>query len=364
MTPMPRPTFTTRLTGAITATALAVASLSVHATQVDAGLALALDGIWQQQRAAVSVLTSSFNAADDSDPVRYETDIKKAPTYTNVDGENARIDYLRKQYPINESPWGPLPQLDIAKTQLLEVNLPERRYLVVSAPGAGLYSVTDWQRFGFLHVLDVTNRSRVIHYPLVAEAGLREKVLGRLPDSPVLHYARLVPSRWASNTKVNAYEVLLYALKPKGPERVVAEDGRNLSYSISRVYEDSPWTLQRVDTTPVALARDAAGRAFSSPAMKGALGPPPTVTSVAENSPTPAAATMTVPQPAVGTSGASIQPAPAHAKTTDDGTLARAKANANANAKDAAKDAASDAAKDAAKKSAGEVIKKKPLSGW
>lgn len=356
MKPMPRPTFTTRLTGAITAAALAVASFSVQATQIDAGLALALDGIWQQQRAAVSVLTSSFNAADDSDPVRYETDIKKAPTYTNLDGENAQIDYLRKSYPANASPFGPLPQLDIAKTQLLEIALPDRRYLVISAPGAGLYSITDWQRFGFLHVLDVTNRAKVIHYPLVAEAGLREKVLGRLPGSPLLHYARLVPSRWASNTKVNGYEVLLYALKPKGPERAVDETGKPLAYSISRVYEDSPWVLERVDSTPVALARDAAGRAFSAPAMKGALAPPPAVTSLATAASTPAATTPTTPQTGAAAPVAPTASAPAQTKQAENKRLARAK--------DEAKDAASDAAKDAAKKSAGEVIKKKPLPSW
>ena len=231
---------------------------------------------------------------------------------------------------------------------------------MISAPGAGLYSVTDWQRFGFLHVLDVTNRAKVIHYPLVAEAGLREKVLGRLPGSPVLHYARLVPSRWASNTKVNGYEVLLYALKPKGPERVVDENGRNLSYSISRVYEDSPWTLERIDTTPVALARDAAGRAFSAPAMKGALAPPPPVTNLATSAPAAVAATANAPNAPVQAPVASTNPAPSQATPNDDSKLSRAQANA----KDATENAAKEAAKDAAKKSAGDVIKKKPLPSW
>ena len=351
MNTIPNPTLTHRLIGAITATVLVVASFGAHATQADPGLAFALDGIWQQERPAVTVLANSFNANFDTDPPNYETSIKKAPTYTNLDGESAQINYLRKHYPVNASPWGPLPQLDAAKTQLFEIGLPNRRYLVISAPGTGLYSVADWQRFGFLHVLDVTNRAKVVHYPLVAEAGLQVKVLGRLPGSPVLNYARLVPSRWVSNTRVDAYEVLLYALQPKGVERVVGENGKNLSYVISRVDAEAPWTLQQVDITPIAMALDHAGRAFSAPAMKGARAPEPAITPEPTNAPAAAAATTTAPHPAVDAPVAPSKAAPAK-----DDKLKRAKASA--------KKAATDTAKDAAKDTANDAIQKKLPQSW
>lgn len=232
--------------------------------EVDPQLAFALQGVWQQESPSVSIISSTFTEKKDKNDLHFKATSKDSPTYITRDDENNFIEYSRKRFSASSSPWGTFPQLDLAASQLLEMNIQRKRYLVLSGPGKGLFSVGDWQRFGFLHVLDVSARYAPIHYPLVAEAGLGARVLGRLPDSPVLNYARLVPSSWASPVEPSAYEVSLYALKPKGPERVIS-NGKPLTYALSRT--GSTWVLKPTHQTPVTDARDKIGRAFSAPLL-------------------------------------------------------------------------------------------------
>lgn len=323
--------------------------LAQAAPPPDAGLAQAIESIWQGQRLAVSPLSDAFTRDPSVDPPRYTVPVKDSPAYITVDAEHAEIELGRKVFPASESPWGPFPLINTDDAQLLEVVLPKKRYLVISAVGAGLYGIGDWQRFGFLHVIDVSQRGAPVYFPLFAEAGLRDKVLGKLPNSSVLNYARLVPSRWATNTQVNGYEVLLYSLLPRGPERVIGDDGRPLSYTVTRDAVDGPWTLQRTPATPVTNVRDEANRAFSAPPMKNAL--PPTAL------PPGAAATAVAADGAAQATAPGAEPAsdPAAAKKAakkerNDRRKKEAKDAAGEIAKDAAKDAASEAASEAAKK--------------
>lgn len=242
------------------------ALLTAQAAQaeLDPQLAFALQGVWQQESPAVSVLSNEFVEKEVKDTLHYKATAKDTPTYITQDEETTFIEYSRKRFSASTSPWGTLPQLDTEAAQLLEMSLLRKRYLVLAGPGKGLFSVGDWQRFNFLHVLDVSARNKPVHYPLVAEAELGERVLGRLPGSSVLNYARLVPSRWASPVEPNAYEVSLYALKPKGPELVIA-NGKPLAYALSRT--GSTWTLEPIRQTPATDARDKVGRAFSAPVL-------------------------------------------------------------------------------------------------
>lgn len=347
------PTFPLRAAAALLLALCTAAAFA--APPPDPALAQALDGIWQGQRPTVTPLSDAFTRDPSVDPPRYTVPVKDAPAYIAVDAEHAEIEYGRKVFGASDSPWGPFPLLNTDDAELLEIVLPKKRYLVVAGIGAGLYGIGDWQRFGFLHVIDTSTRGAPVHFPLFAEAGLRDKVLGRLPNSTVLNYARLVPSRWATNTQVNGYEVLLYSLLPRGPERVIGDDGRPLAYSLTRDDANAPWTLTRTPATPIANVRDDAKRSFSAPPMKNALPPP------AAPAPVPAAATAAA--PAAAGSEAAATPAPATA-ATDDAAAAKKKARKDKNdarkkevkdaageiAKDAAKDAAAEAASDAAKK--------------
>ncbi|MCQ4167273.1 hypothetical protein [Tahibacter harae] len=320
----------------------------------DAGLVQAIEGIWQGQRLAVSPLSDAFTRDPSVDPPRYTVPVKDSPAYIAVDAEHAEIELGRKVFPASESPWGPFPLINTDDAQLLEVVLPKKRYLVISAVGAGLYGIGDWQRFGFLHVIDVSQRGAPVYFPLFAEAGLRDKVLGKLPNSSVLNYARLVPSRWATNTQVNGYEVLIYSLLPRGPERVIGDDGRPLSYTVTRDTADGPWTLQRTPATPVANVRDEANRAFSAPPMKNALPPaaPPAGSAAAATAAAPAAADGAAQTTAQGAEPANDPAAAKKAakKERNDRRKKEVKDAASEIAKDAAKDAASEAASEAAKK--------------
>ncbi|GMV31535.1 MAG: hypothetical protein AMXMBFR59_36600 [Rhodanobacteraceae bacterium] len=313
----------------------------------DPALVQALSGIWQGQQIAVKPLSDAFTRDPSIDPPRYTVPVKDAPAYITLDAEHAEIEFGRKTFAANESPWGPFPLLNTDDAELLEVTLPKKKYLVIAGIGAGLYGIGDWQRFGFLHVIDTSVRGAPVHYPLFAEAGLRDKVLGRLPNSNVLNFARLVPSRWTTNTQVDGYEVLLYSLLPRGPERVIGDDGRPLAYSLTRTDANAPWVLTRTPATPIANVRDEAGRAYSAPPMKNALPPPaaaPEATATAATAGAGADSTATA---------ATDDPAAARKKARKEKNDARKKEVKDAAtdiAKDAATDAASEAASDAAKK--------------
>lgn len=241
---------------------LALAAASAHAA-TDPQLAFALEGIWQGERAATSPLAPRFITRDQKAPFRYTAPIKDAPTYTVLTDEDASLDYAGQRFSAVKSPFGRLPVIQPDNTRLLEMEAGRNRYLVMTGPGATLFSVGDWQRFGFLEVLNVTRKGAVQHYALVADAHLGERVLGRLPGSPVLNYARLVPSAWASSTEPDAFEVLLYALDGKAPKRVVGESGQPVAYTLSRDAATGAWVLAPTDATPVADAHDKAGLGFT-----------------------------------------------------------------------------------------------------
>lgn len=321
--------------------------VALAAPPPDPSLVQALDGIWQGARPSVTPLSDAFTRDPSVDPPRYTVPVKDSPAYITVDAEHAEIEYGRKVFVANESPWGPFPLLNTDDAELLEIALPKKRYLVISGIGAGLYGIGDWQRFGFLHVIDTSVRGAPVHYPLFAEAGLRDKVIGKLPNSTVLNFARLVPSRWATNTQVNGYEVLLYSLLPRGPERVIGDDGRPLSYTLTRDDANAPWTLTRTPATPIANVRDDANRAFSAPPMKNALPPPATP------GPIPAVTAATAAPTDAAAQNAAADPAAAKKKARKDKNDARKK-----EAKDAASEIAKDAAKDAASEAASEAAKK------
>lgn len=323
--------------------------VALAAPPPDPSLVQALDGIWQGARPSVTLLSDAFTRDPSVDPPRYTVPVKESPAYITVDAEHAEIEYGRKVFVANESPWGPFPLLNTDDAELLEIVLPKKRYLVISGIGAGLYGIGDWQRFGFLHVIDTSVRGAAVHYPLFAEAGLRDKVIGKLPNSTVLNFARLVPSRWATNTQVNGYEVLLYSLLPRGPERVIGDDGRPLSYTLTRDDANAPWTLTRTPATPIANVRDDANRAFSAPPMKNALPPPATPGPI----PAAAASAATAAPTDAAAQNAAADPAAAKKKARKDKNDARKK-----EAKDAASEIAKDAAKDAASEAASEAAKK------
>lgn len=238
---------------------------TARAQAPDPTLVQALDEIWQLERPGFSTLSDRFERKDGSTPARFETEVRDALAYLHVNAEAAELEFARKRFPANTSPWGALPRIAPASARLVEVTLPRKRYLVMSGTGEGLFGIGDWQRFGFLHVVDATQRWAPVHYPLVAEAGLRERVIGRLPGSPVLNYLRLVPARWSNASTVERYEVLVYALNAKGAERVRTAEGELMAFSLSRDAEAARWILAPLTHTVVADARDSAGAAFSAP---------------------------------------------------------------------------------------------------
>jgi hypothetical protein len=184
-----------KLKSAISTRALYVATLMfsttcvvTHATTLDPSLLVAFDEVWQGEHPATSALSEGFtlnkkpvSAKDGQNANLYETEVKGAPVYI-VDGpEKAKILFGHNQFSANESGWGNFPLVSIEHARLLEFRVQYKRYDVISASGSGLFAVGDWQRFGFLYVLDTSSPS---YFPLIAEAGLGEHVLGRLPNSP------------------------------------------------------------------------------------------------------------------------------------------------------------------------------------
>ena len=228
---------------------------------MDPALVLAVEEIWAGQAPATSLLSRNFSARKQGDNVVHDPDVRNGISFISQGITGTRINYLRRSFQADDSPWGGFPQLDGSLAELTRIDIPRKNYLVLSAPGTGLFAIEDWSRLSFLHVLDVTTRARPVHYPLVAEAHLGARVLGRLPGSSSLNYARLVPSRWQAGQAPTAYEVTLYALEARGPQKVI-RNGQPLTYLLTQ--RGAAWTLAPASATPVTDERDAQSRPFTS----------------------------------------------------------------------------------------------------
>lgn len=231
------------------------------ATAVDPALVFAIEEIWEGQAPATSLLSKNYRTRKQGDTLVHEPDVRNGISFVSQGAAATRVDYLRRNFKATDSPWGGFPHLDATHAELTKIDIPRRNYLILSAPGEGLFSIGDWSRLSFLHVLDVTRRNQPVHYPLVAEAGLGTRALGRLPGSSTLNYARLVPSRWQAGQQPTAYEVTLYALESRGPRKVI-RNGRPLTYLLSQ--QGSSWSLAPASATPVTDERDARERPFTS----------------------------------------------------------------------------------------------------
>jgi methionine-rich copper-binding protein CopC len=369
---------------------------ATRASTPDPDLLIALESIWELERPGISTLSENFQRKDGSTPARFETDVRDALAYLQTDAEQAEVEYARKRFSAVQSPWGAIPRLDLQSARLLEVTLPRKRYLVLSGTGEGLFRIGDWQRFGFLHVVDVSQSWAPLHYPLVAEAGLRERVIGRLPGSPVLNYLRLVPSRWRDASTIDAYEVQVYALNSKGAERALNASGQQINFLLSRDNAERRWQISAAADTPVTHARDLAKASFTAPPSEAERGPvaapatAPAASPAATISPTasaaspstaPTAASAAVPviqpaAPAVAPVATSTPPASVHlsadapaVKASEIGASPAAlkpeasEGLAGNNTEATLKDKARSEAEDAAEESAESALKKK-LSGF
>ena len=249
---------------------VALASLLIVSTSLyaqtnapDPFLLQAFEAVWKMERSATTLITERVDTHVDNGILRHEPHAKDAPVYLRESYEVGQIEYRRKKYSATQSEWGSFPQLNPDTMRLIEISIPQTRYLVLSGQGENLFSATDWQRYRFLHVFDM-GRSRQItnYYPVFAEAFLGERVLGRLPNSQVLSYARVVPASWAPNNTINGYEVLLYDLDRKGITRTL-ENEMPVAYTLIKNSDSPLWTLTPVTATPVADELDSKGHFFT-----------------------------------------------------------------------------------------------------
>ncbi|MFV3304043.1 hypothetical protein ACNFBT_02015 [Pseudomonas sp. NY15181] len=227
--------------------------------EVDDSLVAAIDSIWQTPPPQVSLLSEHFDNRTSNAGTAYRAEVKGSPTYLVTGDEAASVVAGRKRFNAVSTPWGNFPKLQMQNARLLEMRLPKKRYRILAGPGVGLFSVGDWQRYSFLHVLDVSTPSAPVYYPLFSDAYLGERVLGQLPDSAVLNFARLVPSSRSGDGSTDAYEVTLYALGHKGPQPVI-KDGHVLAYALKR--EDGSWVISSLDRAVATNARDEEKRPF------------------------------------------------------------------------------------------------------
>jgi len=235
----------------------------------------AVESLWSGDQVSISVLSSSFTQQVSKSGTEYRTPVKDTPVYLQTAGESAWVITGRTRFNAVATPWGNFPRLDMRNARLLAIDLPKKHYQVLASPGAGLFGVGDWQRYGFLQVIDLSTPSAPAHYPLYTDADLGERALGRLAGSPVLNFARLVPASRSKAGEIDAYEVSLYALGRKGAERVL-RNGVPLAYLLR--HEGDGWNIDSVERTPVTTARDEEHRSFTTPLR-------PALFSVRENDP-------------------------------------------------------------------------------
>lgn len=245
---------------------LILASLHLPAqanSEPDLYLIQAFEGVWKMERSASTLLTDRVDTRAEQGILHHEPQVKDAPIYLRKSYEVGEIEYRRKKYPANQTQWGGFPHLNPDTMRLIEISIPQTRYWVLSGQGENVFSATDWNRYRFLHVFDM-GRSRYItnYYPVFAEAHLGERVLGRLPNSPVLNYARVVPAQWDNHNNISGYEVLLYNLDRNGIKRTL-ENGVPVAYTLTKNTEGPLWTLTPTTATTVADELDRKGHYFT-----------------------------------------------------------------------------------------------------
>lgn len=229
----------------------------------DPFLLQAFEGVWKMERSATTLITDRVDTRVENGVLRHEPHAKGAPVYLRESYEIGSIEYRQKKYPATQSEWGSFPQINPDTMRLIEISIPQTKYMVISGQGEKLFSLTDWQRYRFLYVFDIgRGRNITNYYPVFAEAFLGERVLGRLPNSTVLNYARVVPSSWDINNNIIGYEVLLYNLDRKGISRTV-ENEVPVSYKLAKNTDTPLWNLTPTTSTPVADELDRKGHYFT-----------------------------------------------------------------------------------------------------
>lgn len=238
--------------------------------QADPFLLQAFDGVWKMERSATTLLSEGVDTFVENGILRHAPQVKNAPIYLQESYEVGAIEYRRKKYPAITTQWGSFPLLNPDSIRLLEISIPQTRYTILSGEGQSLFSSTDWLRYRFLYVFDIGRGQHITnYYPLFAEAHLGERVLGRLPNSQVLNYARVVPAAWDDNNNIKAYEVLLYSLERRGITRTL-EHEMPVSYLLTKDADGPHWTLASTNSTPVADELDRKGHYFTGARMSTA----------------------------------------------------------------------------------------------
>lgn len=233
------------------------------ANQADPFLLQAFEGVWKMERSATTLLSETVDTLVEDGVLRHTPQVKNSPVYLQESYEMGAIEYRRKKHPAVTTQWGSFPLLNPDTMRLLEISIPQTRYTVLSGEGQSIFSSTDWQRYRFLYVFDIGRGNNITnYYPLFADAYLGERVLGRLPNSQVLNYARVVPAAWDENNNTKAYEILLYSLERKGITRTL-ENETPVSFMLTKNPDSPHWTLVSVSSTPVADELDRKGHYFT-----------------------------------------------------------------------------------------------------
>jgi len=247
-----------------------LSSSLVIANQADPFLLQAFEGVWKMERSATTLLSDRVDTLVEKGILRHAPQVKNAPVYLQESYEVGAIEYRRKQYPAVTTQWGSFPLLNPDTMRLLEISIPQTRYTILSGEGQSVFSSADWLRYRFLYVFDIGRGASITnYYPLFADAHLGERVLGRLPNSQVLNYARVVPAAWDENNNTNAYEILLYSLERKGITRTL-ENEMPVSYTLTKDVGTPHWTLASTNSTPIADELDRKGHYFTGARMAAA----------------------------------------------------------------------------------------------
>lgn len=233
------------------------------ANQADPFLLQAFEGVWKMERSATTLLSDTVDTLVEDGVLRHVPQVKNSPIYLQESYEVGAIEYRRKKHPAIATQWGSFPLLNPDTMRLLEITIPQTRYTILSGEGQSLFSTADWQRYRFLYVFDIGRGNHITnYYPLFADAYLGERVLGRLPNSQVLNYARVVPAAWDEQNNTSAYEVLLYSLERKGITRTL-ENELPISFMLTKNPGSPYWTLTSANATPVADELDRKGHYFT-----------------------------------------------------------------------------------------------------
>lgn len=183
-------------------------------------------------------------------------------SYVVENHERSHFSFSKRKLDATNSLFGSIPSLKIEGIRSYDLSLPDKKFIVISGKGDGLFTVGDWTDFQFIHVLDVTRRWNPVLYSLPTMESMETIVLGVYATSKELNYLRVLPVI-TRDGEVVEYEVFVYELA-KGKSTPLSDStGKDVAFKVFKT--SGGWAILRKEKAEYSMKNDLAERPYYMP---------------------------------------------------------------------------------------------------